>query len=172
MESRGRMRATRSSRSEDRLDGSALAYMRRHAIQERINGLRLNSVGWTPVPPLEPQMLGALDFVGAVGEPQIDRQLLQRLLIGLFAARYPIAMFELEFGIGPNLTGSQSGLFMQFAQRGLLGRFAWIEMPFGQIPTVGVSHQQELECSTSSKEQVAARKDRRFWHRREIFLGQ
>jgi hypothetical protein len=115
-------------------------------------------------------MLRALDFVGAVGESQEDRQLLVRLLFGMLAARHPIPMFELEIGIGPNLIGSKSRFFVQFSQGGLLGRFAWIQVPFGQVPSVRVTHQQELERSSSSKEQIAAREDRRFRHRREIFL--
>jgi hypothetical protein len=65
-------------------------------------------------------------------------------------------MLENKSWIRPYQFGAQSRLFVQLPNRSLRFRLPGIEMPLGQIPTIVVSHQQELNVHAATENQVAA----------------
>jgi hypothetical protein len=61
-----------------------------------------------------------------------------------------------ESGIGPQLVGIETGFFFQFAEGCLLFGFTRIQMPLGEIPSLGMLHQEELQGTLPAEDQVTA----------------
>ena len=109
--------------------------------QQRINRLFLNLMRRCPVDPLVAFVLGELNFHVVDQGRQIDDQL---FLGGYFPGTFvvdDIFMFKFEIRIDFYIRFANAGFFFEFAQRTLLVRFAGIDVAFGQIPSLGMSHQ-------------------------------
>ena len=107
------------------------------------------------------QALGLLESEDAayvdVHEPRQEHH--SRFLIELpvpFAANW-VLVSETKPVDDFNVTTRNSRFFLQLAQRTLHLRLTVIHMPFGQIPSVCVTHQQKLAHALAAHDQKAAR---------------
>ena len=112
-------------------------------IEARVDGFRLDFVGWIPVEPLKAFVFGYPDVDVAQQTTQVYRR-------GLFAG-FPFEFFRLNFVrqretevcIELDVRFRDTRLFDQFSKSALDFRLARVNVPFRQVPSRRVPHKEK-----------------------------
>lgn len=112
-------------------------------LEQWIDRHLLDVMGGVPLEPLVTDVFGQLDIDGANELGQENDQLFLSRNVTMAFCVDDILVFEFEIRIDIDILGSNSGFLFKFSKGTFKIRFTGIDMAFGQIPSIEMSHQQE-----------------------------
>lgn len=101
--------------------------------------------------PFETEVLSWLNRYILDQESEINRQFFEFPFAGI-RELHPVLAEKLEIGIDPDQVASDPRFLKEFPNRRLPLCFADIQMPLGQIPAFGMTHEEKLEIVDFSKD--------------------
>ncbi len=108
-----------------------------------IDRVILDSVRRMPFKPLIAIVFAQLDADLSLQMREKDNQFLRLGSISILQRFDNVTVFELEFFVDIDVVCGDPGFFFQFAQGALKIGFSRIDVAFGQVPAIGMSHQQK-----------------------------